>query len=90
MNKSELVRKVATETGISLRETEVVLDGVLGTIENQLAKGTKVTISGFGTFDIGKRQDRKGVNPRTGEEISIAATTMPRFKSSRSLRNATK
>ena len=90
MNKSELINEVARKTGLSRREAEVGVQTMLDTIANELAKNGKVTLTGFGTFDVGKRKERTGVNPRTGDPIKIAATKMPRFKPSRSLRSEVK
>ena len=90
MNKSELINEVARKTGLSRREAEVGVQTMLDLIAKDVAKGGTVTLTGFGTFDVGKRKARSGVNPRTGEAIKIPATKMPRFKPSRSLRNSVK
>ena len=86
MNKSELVESVAKKTGLSRREATVGVETALAVISKELKKGGKVTLTGFGTFDVGKRKARAGVNPRTGEKIKISATKMPRFRPSRSLK----
>jgi len=86
MNKSELVESVAKKTGLSRREATVGVETALAIISKELKKGGKVTFTGFGTFDVGKRRARAGVNPRTGEKIKISATKMPRFRPSRSLK----
>jgi len=90
MNKSELINEVARKTGLSRREAEVGVQTMLDLIAKDVAKGGTVTLTGFGTFDVGKRKARSGVNPRTGEAIKIPATKMPRFKPSRNLRNSVK
>jgi DNA-binding protein HU-beta len=90
MNKSELINEVARETGLSRREAEVGVSTLLDLIVKKITKGEKITLTGFGTFDVGKRKARAGVNPRTGDAIKIAASKMPRFKPSRSLRNQVK
>jgi len=90
MNKSELVSEVAKKTGLSTRETEAGIQTMLDAITTEITKGGKVTLTGFGTFEIGNRKARAGVNPRTGDRIQIAATKMPRFKPSRNLRNMIK
>ena len=59
---------------------------MLDLIAKEVVKGSKVTLTGFGTFDVGKRKARSGVNPRTGKPINIPATKMPRFKPSRNMR----
>lgn len=90
MNKSELINEVARKTGLSRREAEVGIQTMLDAISNELAQNKKVTLTGFGTFDVGQRKARTGVNPRTGQPINISATKMPRFKPSRSLRSTIK
>jgi DNA-binding protein HU-beta len=90
MNKSELISEVARKTGLSQREAEVGIQNMLDLISAELKKSGKVTLTGFGTFDVGKRKARSGVNPRTGKAIKIPASKMPRFKPSRSLRSAIK
>lgn len=86
MNKNELINEVARATGLSRRETEAGIQTMLDSIIKELVKGGKITLTGFGTFDVGKRQERLGVNPRNGKAIKIAATKMPRFKPSKNLR----
>lgn len=90
MNKSELINEVARKTGLSRREAEVGVQTMLDVIVSEITKGEKVTLTGFGTFDVGKRQARAGVNPRTGDPIKIPATKMPRFKPSRNVRDQIK
>jgi DNA-binding protein HU-beta len=90
MNKSELINEVARATGLSRREAEVGVQTMLDMIAKEISKGGKVTLTGFGTFDVGSRKARAGVNPRTGDPINIAASKMPRFKPSRNLRNKIK
>lgn len=90
MNKNEVINEVARKTGLSRREAEVGVQTMLDIISQEIAKGNKVTLTGFGTFDVGKRRARAGVNPRTGDPINIPATKMPRFKPSRSMRSKVK
>jgi len=90
MNKNELINEVARKTGLSRREAEAGVQTMLDSISMEIAKGSKVTLTGFGTFDVGKRRARSGVNPRTGDPIKIPATKMPRFKPSRNLRTKVK
>lgn len=90
MNKSELIGEVARKTGLSMREAEAGVQTMLDAIAKEITKGGKVTLTGFGTFDVGKRKARAGVNPRTGDAINIPATKMPRFKPSRNLRGHVK
>ena len=90
MNKNELINEVARKTGLSRREAEVGVQTMLDLISKEIAKSEKVTLTGFGTFDVGKRKARTGVNPRTGKIIEIPASKMPRFKPSRTLRDNVK
>src|SRR5689334_6038405 len=80
MNKGELKDAVAEAAGLSGADAERALDAVLDTITKTVAKGDKVTIPGFGTFEPRERSARTGRNPQTGAEIQIAATTVPGFK----------
>jgi len=86
MNKNELINEVARKTGLSRREAEVGIQTMLDAVAKELVSGSKVTLTGFGTFDVGKRRERVGVNPRTGKQIKISATKMPRFRPSKNLR----
>ncbi|KKM78940.1 hypothetical protein LCGC14_1354950 [marine sediment metagenome] len=88
MNKAELVEKVAGEVGLTKKDVNNVVDAVTSAITNSLAGGEKVTLVGFGTFQVQKRKARRGVNPQTGQKISIPAKDVPKFKPGRSLREA--
>ena len=90
MNKNELINEVARKTGLSRREADVGVQTMLDLIAQEVTKSKKVTLTGFGTFDVGRRRARSGVNPRTGEPIQIPATKMPRFKPSRIMRDKVK
>ena len=90
MNKNELINEVARKTGLSRREAEVGVQTMLDLISKEISKNEKVTLTGFGTFDVGKRKARTGVNPRTGKTIEIPASKMPRIKPSRTLRDNVK
>lgn len=79
MNKEELATALAAKTGLTKRSAEETLNAVLDTILDVVRDGDKVTISGFGTFLLVERAARKGRNPKTGEEILIAARKLPRF-----------
>ena len=69
MNKTELVEEVSGEVGLSKRETQKVIDAIIGTIGDTLAAGEKITLVGFGTFGVRQRKARRGVNPQTGGTI---------------------
>ncbi len=88
MNKAELVEKVAGEVGLTKKDVNNVVDAVTSAITDSLAGGGKVTLVGFGTFQVQKRKARQGVNPQTGQKISIPAKDVPKFKPGRSLREA--
>lgn len=88
MNKAELVEKVAGEAGLTKKDVNNVVDAMTSAITDSLAGGEKVTLVGFGTFQVQKRKARQGVNPQTGEKISIPAKDVPKFKPGRSLREA--
>jgi DNA-binding protein HU-beta len=87
MNKSDLVDRVATSTNEAKAKVAGVLDALLAAVGGALAKGDKVTLPGFGTFQVRSRQARTGRNPRTGEAVKIAATTVPVFKPGVSLKD---
>lgn len=86
MNKMDLVASVAEKTDLTKKEAEKVVNAVFATIEEALTQGEKVQLVGFGTFEVKERAPRVGRNPRTGEEIEIAATKVPTFKAGKSLR----
>ena len=88
MNKAEFISSVAEQAELSKKDSEKAVNAVLGAISKALGKGDKVQLVGFGTFEIRERAARKGRNPQTGEEISIAAAKVPVFKAGKSLREA--
>lgn len=79
MNKEELVKEVSAQAKLSQKQTTEVIAALLDTVEKTVAKGKKVTLVGFGTFESRKRAARVGRNPQTGKEIKIAAKTVPAF-----------
>lgn len=80
MNKSELIDAVAKQADLTKTAAGQAVDAVLSAITGTVAKGGAVTLIGFGTFEARKRAARNGKNPKTGEAIKIAATTVPAFK----------
>ena len=80
MNKSELIAALAEKTEFSKKDAEKALNAFVDVTSGSLAKGEKVQLIGFGTFDVKKRPARTARNPRTGEEIKIEASTAPSFK----------
>lgn len=79
MNKSELIEVASKEASLSKAATEKALAGMVGAIVKAVAKGDSVTLVGFGTFKSAKRAARTGKNPKTGEALKIAATTVAKF-----------
>ena len=89
MTKQDLVNAAAGATGVTKRTASDVLEAVLGQITKSLKKGESVTVTGFGTFRVSKRQARVGVNPRNpGERIKIPAMKLPAFKAGKALKEA--
>ena len=88
MNKSDLAAVVAESFDGNKSMGASALDAVLGAIESSLAKGERIQISGFGTFEVRHREARMGRNPRTGEPVQIKATNAPAFKAGKALKEA--
>lgn len=88
MTKSELIASIAERAGISKRDAAAALDATIGSISDELANGGAVTLTGFGTFKTAHRAARRGINPRTGESVAIAAARVPRFSAGASLKGA--
>src|SRR5690606_23797892 len=88
MNKAEFIEAVAGAADLSRADAGRAVDAVIATITNALKKGDSVTPVGFGTFDVRMRAARTGRNPRTGEEIKIAASMNPGFKAGKALKDA--
>lgn len=86
MTKQELIETLATETQMSKRQVETVLVNFVQIVERTIKNGEKVAVTGFGTFDLGKRAARRGVNPQTGAEIRIPEMPMPRFRAGKRLK----
>ena len=82
MNKTELIAAVAEKTGLTKKDAERVVSATFETVTETLKKGDKVSVSGFGIFEVKTREARIGRNPRTQEEIKIPATKRPAFKAS--------
>ena len=88
MNKSELTDVIADEADISKASAARALDAALSAIQGSLQGGEPVVLVGFGTFSVRERGARTGRNPRTGEEIEIAAAKLPAFKPGKALKDA--
>ncbi len=86
MNKAELVADVAERSGLTKRDAEKAVNAVVESIEEALTKGEKVSLVGFGTFEVRERAARSGRNPRTGDTLQLAASRVPAFKAGKSLK----
>ena len=90
MTKGEFIDEVAQRTGLSKKDAGAAVDAVLATITDTLKKGGDVAFTGFGKFSTSDRAARMGVNPRTGEKVQIAATTVPKFSAGSKLKATVK
>lgn len=88
VNKTELIDEIAKAADISKASATRALDAVIESVTSTLKQDGSVTLAGFGTFVVGSRAARIGRNPRTGEEISIAAAKVPKFKPGKALKDA--
>ncbi|HEY8338832.1 MAG TPA: HU family DNA-binding protein [Egibacteraceae bacterium] len=86
MNRSELIDSVAQSSGLSKADAQRALDAVLDTIQKTVAKGDRVALTGFGTFELRERAARTGRNPQTGETMQVAASKAPAFKAGKSFK----
>ena len=86
MKKSELIEAIAEKAGLTKVEAGKALDATFAVIANELEKGEKVPVAGFGTFKLSSRAAREGRNPKTGETIKIAASTSVSFKAGTALK----
>lgn len=88
MTKADLIARVAKKTKISQAMANRVIDAALGEIRTLLGKGGSISFTGFGSFSVTKRAKRKGRNPQTGKEMTIAATKVARFRPGKGLKEA--
>jgi len=88
MNKTELVEVMAKEANLTKKDAEAALNAFTSAVEGALKAGDKVTLVGFGTFEVRERAARTGRNPQTGAEIKIAASKAPAFKAGKSFKEA--
>lgn len=88
MNKNELVASIAEKTALKKSEVEKVLKAFTDTVAEELKKGEKIQLVGFGTFEVAERPAREGRNPRTGETMKIAASKAPKFKAGKALKDS--
>ncbi|MBB5733525.1 nucleoid DNA-binding protein [Altererythrobacter atlanticus] len=88
MNKNELIGAVADTSGLTRNDATKAVESVFDTITAALSKGDEVRLVGFGTFSVAKRKASTGRNPRTGEPMTIKASTQPKFKAGKGLKDA--
>ena len=88
MNKSELVSAIAEKTSLKKSDAEKAVKAFTEVVAEQLKKGDKVQLVGFGTFEVLERPAREGRNPRTGETMKIAASKAPKFKAGKALKDS--
>ena len=88
MNKRELIDEVSEKVGITKKEIGNIVDAIMEAIKKALSRGEKVTLFGFGTFQLIERKARRGRNPRTGEIIQIPAKRAVKFRAGKVLRKA--
>jgi DNA-binding protein HU-beta len=88
VNKTDVIEAVASRAGLSKADAGRALDAFISSVEDSLARGEKVTVTGFGTFEVRNRAARMGRNPQTGAPLHIPATKTPAFKAGKSLKDA--
>lgn len=90
MQKTDFIKAVSDRAEVSQKDAKKVIDTALDIITETLRNGEKVTLTGFGTFEVRNRQAREGVNPQTRQKIQISATRTPGFSASSTLKEAVK
>ena len=88
MNKTELITAIAESADISKKDSEKALKAYLDVVTEELKKGEKVQLVGFGTFEVSERAAREGRNPQTGKTMKIEACKAPKFKAGKALKDA--
>lgn len=87
MNKTELVAAIAEKTELSKKDAEKALKAFTDVVADELKKGEKIQLVGFGTFEVAERPAREGRNPKTGESMKIPASKAPKFKAGKALKD---
>ena len=87
MNKTELVAAIAEKTELSKKDAEKPLKAFTDVVAEELKKGEKIQLVGFGTFEVAERPEREGRNPSTGKAMKIAASKSPKFKAGKALKD---
>jgi DNA-binding protein HU-beta len=88
MNKSDFVKELAQEMGVTNKQADAFIDAYHGLLKKTLAKGDQVTFIGFGTYEVRNRGAREARNPQTGETIQVKAARLPAFRAGRGLKDA--
>jgi DNA-binding protein HU-beta len=88
MNKTQLIETIVASTGMKKKDVDMVITAFVASIEQALANGEKVQISGLGSFDVKQRAERTGRNPKTKEKITIPAAKYPAFSASKALKES--
>ena len=88
MNRMALVAAIAEKTELSKKDAEKALKAFTDVVAEELKKGEKIQLVGFGTFEVSERAAREGRNPQTGEAMQIAASKSPKFKAGKALKDA--
>ena len=87
MNKTELIAAIVEKSGLGKKDVEAAFGAFVDVVGETLKKGDKIQVVGFGTFEVAERAARKGLNPRTKEEIKIPASKSPKFKAGKALKD---
>ena len=87
MNRTELVAAMAEKTQLSKKDAYLALKAFIDVVSEEMQKGEKVQLVGFGTFEVSERAAREGRNPQTGETMTIAASKSPKFKAGKALKD---
>ncbi len=90
MNKTEFINAVAAKESIEKKCAEKAVNAVFSTLTQELAKGEKIQLVGFGTFEVKERAEKTARNPRTGEAMTVPASKVPAFKAGKALKDAIK
>jgi len=88
MNKTELISAIAEKAELSKKDADKALKAFTDIVAEELKKGEKIQLVGFGTFEVSERAAREGRNPQTGETMKIAASKAPKFKAGKALKDA--
>ena len=87
MNRTELVAAMAEKTQLSKKDADLALKAFIDVVSEEMQKGEKVQLVGFGTFEVSERAAREGRNPKTGETMTISATKTPKYKDGKALKD---